>query len=58
MLQESTTSRENAANEIDVFPELNVKWQGWISKRSEWLRRWEKYYFVLVGCTLERKMKQ
>ncbi|RHY18867.1 hypothetical protein DYB25_005903 [Aphanomyces astaci] len=36
-----------------LAPEL-VEWEGVLSKRSEWLRRWEKHYYVMVGTTLKR----
>ena len=31
-------------------------WKGTLSKRSEWLRRWERSYFVLDGIQLKRKL--
>ncbi|OQR93763.1 mitogen-activated protein kinase [Achlya hypogyna] len=31
-----------------------IEWEGFLSKRSEWLRRWEKHYYVLHGTTLKR----
>ncbi|CAK4663212.1 unnamed protein product [Aphanomyces euteiches] len=36
-----------------LTPEL-IEWEGVLSKRSEWLRRWEKHYYVMVGTTLKR----
>jgi len=32
-----------------------AEWEGFLSKRSEWLRRWEKQYYVLEGKTLRRR---
>ncbi|OQR97640.1 mitogen-activated protein kinase [Thraustotheca clavata] len=31
-----------------------IEWEGFLSKRSEWLRRWEKQYYVLSATTLKR----
>ena len=36
----------------------SVSWQGNLFKRSEWLRRWEKSYFVLDGVDLKRYASQ
>lgn len=57
-LEIDNTPRES---EFDYFrPESGtlyheaVKWEGVLSKRSEWLRRLEKHYYVLEGKYLRR----
>ncbi|KAI9917630.1 hypothetical protein PsorP6_013339 [Peronosclerospora sorghi] len=31
---------------------LRFHWEGYLQKRSDWLKHWEMYYFVLRGCAL------
>lgn len=39
---------------IDItMTAMETHWKGTLIKRSEWLRRWEKYYFVLDGIELK-----
>ncbi|ETV94182.1 CMGC/MAPK protein kinase, variant [Aphanomyces invadans] len=49
----SNDADENSRVLQPLTPEL-VEWEGILSKRSEWLRRWEKHYYVMVGTTLKR----
>ncbi|EQC35374.1 hypothetical protein SDRG_07086 [Saprolegnia diclina VS20] len=31
---------------------VTTRWEGYLQKRSDWLKQWEAYYFVLHGCAL------
>ncbi|KAF0693183.1 Aste57867_15777 [Aphanomyces stellatus] len=33
-------------------PSLMIHWEGYLMKRSDWLKHWETYYFVLHGRVL------
>ncbi|KAF0693182.1 Aste57867_15776 [Aphanomyces stellatus] len=33
-------------------PPLMIRWEGYLMKRSDWLKHWETYYFVLHGRVL------
>ncbi|EQC35373.1 CMGC/MAPK protein kinase [Saprolegnia diclina VS20] len=33
-------------------PSLSLHWEGYLMKRSDWLKHWETYYFVLHGRVL------
>ncbi|ETV76823.1 hypothetical protein H257_09270 [Aphanomyces astaci] len=33
-------------------PPLLIRWEGYLMKRSDWLKHWETYYFVLHGRVL------
>lgn len=33
-------------------PGMDVRWEGYLKKRSDWLKHWETYYFVLHGNVL------
>lgn len=48
---------ERASIEI-VMTATEAHWEGTLSKRSQWLRRWEKYFFVLDGRQLKRTFQQ
>ncbi|KAF0715437.1 Aste57867_3361 [Aphanomyces stellatus] len=51
---DESASPDDTPDEMEpLAPEL-IEWEGTLSKRSEWLRRWEKHYYVMVGTTLKR----
>ena len=40
------------ANSIPSSVRLRFHWEGYLQKRSDWLKHWETYYFVLRGRLL------
>ncbi|KAF1333112.1 Cmgc/mapk protein kinase, partial [Globisporangium splendens] len=49
----STTSLDSAlADRIPNEVRLKFHWEGYLQKRSDWLKHWETYYFVLRGRAL------
>ncbi|OQR92630.1 serine/threonine protein kinase [Achlya hypogyna] len=41
-----------AAPETSRPVPLTTRWEGYLQKRSDWLKQWEAFYFVLHGCAL------
>lgn len=51
----SRRSSSAASASVDHIPHdvrLKFHWEGYLQKRSDWLKHWETYYFVLKGRAL------
>ncbi|TYZ57291.1 hypothetical protein PybrP1_007555 [[Pythium] brassicae (nom. inval.)] len=47
--------QRRASSAVDCVPQdvrLRFHWEGYLQKRSDWLKHWETYYFVLRGRAL------
>lgn len=47
--------RQRTSSAVDRVPQdirLRFHWEGYLQKRSDWLKHWETYYFVLRGRAL------
>ncbi|CAK4660496.1 hypothetical protein LEN26_011614 [Aphanomyces euteiches] len=59
-MDEDDTAAFAAEDELDSShqmielrePQLLNRWEGYLMKRSDWVKNWDTYYFVLVGRVL------
>ncbi|CAK4917413.1 unnamed protein product [Aphanomyces euteiches] len=54
-----STSHSRSSSKVKIVglrglyePSLMLHWEGYLMKRSDWLKHWETYYFVLHGRVL------
>ncbi|RHY35037.1 hypothetical protein DYB32_000437 [Aphanomyces invadans] len=53
ILQRGSSSKPKVVGLKGLYePALTLHWEGYLMKRSDWLKHWETYYFVLHGRVL------